>query len=127
MFLLPLAWKLYGARVRATIRQGREELMNRVALMGLTRAHAVGIQLMLLFSLWLNSSLSNRLISLSVGVIAIRCQLDPNEASTNPSHCDGGFTGAILLFLCTWIDLAFPCQRMQLRLSPFAQQLSHTQ
>eukprot|EP00873_Tetraselmis_striata_P022449 jgi/Tetstr1/442713/TSEL_030803.t1 len=82
LFLLPLGWKMYGARLRAAASSCREQLLARIALMGLSRAHAIGIQLMLLFSMWLNASLSNRLISLAVGVIAIRCQLDSNEVES---------------------------------------------
>jgi hypothetical protein len=79
MFMLPLAWNAYGKNLRSAATRARDEFHNRVALMGLSRAHAVGIQLLLLVSLWLNSSLATRLISLVVGTIAIRCQLAPNE------------------------------------------------
>lgn len=82
MFMLPLAWNAYGKNLRSAASRARDEFHNRVALMGLSRAHAVGIQLLLLVSLWLNSSLATRLISLVVGTIAIRCQLAPNEVES---------------------------------------------
>ncbi len=86
VFVIPAVWRHHGDATKNKVSALLNAARKKAEDLGITRGMAALLQTMVVASVFLNLSSSNRVAIVIVGTIAARCQLNPAEVRVEPVH-----------------------------------------